>query len=271
MNHLLKKLPSNRQKGSKPRCHWLTHGTREQVAKRLTKLVRPWGTVSADNCWMPEGFCDIEEAQLHKATKLLPQEYCEELRDWWLAEPSECSKTPEFDIACTCTINGTEGILLVEAKAHSAELKVEDEAKGSDKNRKRISGRIEEANATLSDLTEPGWALTHKCRYQLANRFAWSAKLTELGYHVILIYLGFIEAEEMRSEQTRWGPPRIPFSCHSEWESGVFSYSEPSIPSSIWNNQWPIHDRILVPRILSCRIQYDAPVWDEQMDLKYSG
>ena len=41
----LKRLISKAQKGSKLRCHLLTHGTCKQVAKRLTKLVEPYGVV----------------------------------------------------------------------------------------------------------------------------------------------------------------------------------------------------------------------------------
>ena len=43
----LQKLGSKAQRGSKPRCHWLTHGTHEQVAKRLTELIEPYGKVSS--------------------------------------------------------------------------------------------------------------------------------------------------------------------------------------------------------------------------------
>lgn len=258
MNHLLKKLPCDRRKGSKPRCHWLTHGTREQVAKRLTKLLSPWGKVSADNRWMPEGFCDIEEAQLHKATKLLPQEHCDKLDKWWLAESSEKSQTPNFDIASTCTIKGTKGMLLVEAKAHSAELKVEDAAKGSQANRKRIGECIEEANVIMSARTKPGWALSHNCRYQIANRFAWSSKLTELGYPVILVYLGFENAKEMKK-----GKKQVPFDDYSHWECCVVSHSRPLFPAGVWNNQWTVHNRLFVPRIFSCEIRHDSPVEDD--------
>ena len=58
-------------------------------------------------------------------------------------------------------------------------------------------GCIKEANAALADQTELDWALSHERRYQMANRIAWSRKLTELGYPVILVYLGFLRAEEM--------------------------------------------------------------------------
>ncbi len=258
MKDLLLCLKPKQRKGSKPRCHWLTHGTRKQVAKRLTKLTSPWGTVSANDHWMPEGFCDIEEAQLHKATKLLPQEHCDKLTKWWLAEPSEESKTPNFDIASTGTIKGKKGMLLVEAKAHSAELKVEDEAKGSQANRKRIGECIEEANVNLSARTKPGWALSHNCRYQIANRFAWSSKLTELGYPVILVYLGFENAKEMKK-----GKNQLPFDDYSHWQCCVVSHSEPLFPAGVWNNQWCVHNHLFVPRILSCEIRYDSPVEDD--------
>ena len=253
MQELLFRLKPRQRTGSKPRCHWFTHGTREQVARRLTKLISPLGTVLAEDHWMPEGYCDIEEAQLHKATKLLPQEYCDRLRDWWLAEPSEDSKTPNFDIASTCTINGTKGILLVEAKAHFAELKVNDEAGGSCQNRNRIGECIDETNVKMVALTKHGWALSHKSRYQIANRFAWSSKLTELGYHVILVYLGYLDAGEMQN----------PFASHSEWESCVESYSKPVLPTEVWNQKWTVNDHIFVPRIMSCAIQFDAAIEDD--------
>ena len=258
MRFLLDKLPDDRRKGSKPRCHWLTYGTRDQVAKRLTRLATPWGTVSAHDHWMPEGFCDIEEAQLHKATKLLPKQVCHRLGEWWLAEPNEKSKTPNFDIASTCTINGTNGMLLVEAKAHSTELKVRDAANGSYQNLRRIGECIEEVNVIMSAQTKPGWALSHKCRYQIANRFAWSSRLTELGYHVILVYLGFLNAEEMRK-----GRNQIPFSNHSHWQSSVESHSRTLFSAEVWNKQWLVHERIFVPRILSCEIGHDSPIEDD--------
>ncbi len=56
MDSLLKKLGPKQRKGSKPRCHWLTHGARGQVACRLNALAEPWGSVSTADRWMPEGF-----------------------------------------------------------------------------------------------------------------------------------------------------------------------------------------------------------------------
>ena len=254
MDSLLEKLRRDRRKGSTPRCHWLTHGSPGQVASRLNALAEP-GCVSADDHWMPEGFDHVEEAQLHQAPRLLPRQDCEALGDWWLKEQSDDSKTPNWDIASTCTVNGHKGLLLVEAKAHTQELKVKDQAGGSLLNRERIVGCIKEANAALADQTELDWALSHQHRYQMANRFAWSWKLTELGYPVILVYLGFLGAEEMRN-----GREQNPLNSPAEWEDLVKAHSEPLFPAEVWDRQWGIHDQPFVPRICSIKTRYDGPM-----------
>jgi len=45
MSQLIERLPVKARRGSKPRCHLLTHGTRQEVADRLTDLIHPWGQV----------------------------------------------------------------------------------------------------------------------------------------------------------------------------------------------------------------------------------
>ena len=227
--------------------------------------------VSANDHWMPEGFCDIKEVQLHTATGLLPQKVRDKLDDWWLVVRR--GKRPQWDIASTCKVNGRDGLLLVEAKAHTKEL--DDELKGKDlegnasansrRNHIRIGSSIQEANISLMDQTERVWSLQRDRCYQMSNRFAWSWKLTELGYSVILVYLGFVNAEEMRS-----GRNQVPFSDHSHWESCVESHSRPLFPAEVWNNQWPVHERLFVPRILPCEISYNSPIEDNRIKLKQS-
>jgi hypothetical protein len=68
-------LKPNQRKGSKPRCHLLTHGSPEQVAERLTGLIAPWGSVAVTDHWMPQGFDVVDEAQLGTAVRLIPDEY----------------------------------------------------------------------------------------------------------------------------------------------------------------------------------------------------
>ena len=255
------KRPKDRS-GSKPRCHWLTHGSRDEVANRLTGLVELWGTVSLDDRWMPEGFCRVEEARLNRASKLLPKRDRDELRDWWLAVPGGAN-TPNWDIASTCTVDNAKGILLVEAKAHNEELNKERAGKSlapnssdnSKRNHERIGQAIERANNGLAEQTGYRWTLARDHHYQMSNRFAWAWKLTELGYSVILVYLGFLNAEEMRK-----GKEQHPLCDHAEWESLVKLHSGALVSSEIWDRHWVVNGQIFVPRICSLEMPYDVPM-----------
>ena len=259
MESFLRVLKRNEQTGSKPRCHWLTHGEPACVASRLNALAEPWGSVSADDDWMPEGFCQIEEAQLDKAERLLPKQDRERLRNWWLAVSRGNTTTPNWDIVSTCNVEGVKGLLLVEAKAHSKELKEDDSSNACRTNLTQIANCICEANVALVDRTGLTWALSHEHHYQMSNRFAWSWKLTELGYPVILAYLGFLGAEEMRCERTG----QIPFASHTEWEGLVKAHSDPLFSSEVWDSRWNVNDQPFVPCIHSIETPYDRPVEGE--------
>ena len=111
------------------------------------------------------------------------------------------------------------GILLVEAKAHNEELNNEMCGKSLDcrasdnsiRNHERIGNATNQASIALTDQTGNRWALSRDHRYQMSNRFAWAWKLMELGYPVILVYLGFLEADEMQQGKRR------PLANHDEW------------------------------------------------------
>src|SRR2546423_11790521 len=130
MDTLLQRLKLKERRGSKPRCHLLSQGPAERVAERLSNLIKPWGQVSARDAWMPAGFDDIDEAELHNAPRLLDSSIGRELRRWWLAVDTPNSKTPNFDIASSCTVlvggEAKSGLLLIEAKAHKQELRKEE-------------------------------------------------------------------------------------------------------------------------------------------------
>ena len=267
MSELLLKLGSKQRKGSKARCHWLTHGTSQQIARRLSMLIEPWGTVSADDDWMPEGFTQTDEAELHKAGRLLDDSTRNQIRDWWFAIVRGRQTAPSFDIASTCTVTvdgeDQSGILLVEAKAHNHELIKEeagkplagDASEGERTNHVHIGKAVAGANTPFAASTNEKWALSHQSHYQMANRFASACKLTELGCPVILIYLGFLNAEEMRKGKTQ-----SPLATHNDWETLVKAHSKPLFPASIWNNQWTVHNQPFIPLIRSLDIPYDAPV-----------
>ena len=255
MRSLLDRLSVKERRGSKPRCHLLTHGSREQVAARLTGLIDPWGQVNPYHQWMPQGFDDLEEAQLHSAPRLLAEGIRRCLQSWWLAVRAT---TPNWDIASTCTIDGKEGLLLIEAKAHDAELVAEEKGKTLDRwasensrrNHDRIRQAIGEANIALNSIL-PGWNLSRDSHYQMANRFAWAWKLTELRLPVILVYLGFLTAEEMRDRGT-------PLAADADWQRLVRSHSEPLVPAGIWNQKWELHGQPFIPMIRSIEWRLDT-------------
>jgi hypothetical protein len=258
MSDLLQRLKPKEQRGSKPRCHFLTHGSPEQVAKNLGQLISPFGSVSPHDRWMPRGFDNTEEAQLHRVPGLLEARIAKQLREWWLDTDTPNARTPTFDIASTCTIQHQPGILLLEAKAHDEELNKEnigkslrkDASQGSKANHVRIGEAIMTARDGLQEATSLEWNISRDSHYQMSNRFAWAWKLTELGFPVALVYLGFLKAEEMRDKGN-------PFVNHAAWEEVVKAHSEPLFPNEVWNRQWTINGQAFLPLIRSIEQRLD--------------
>ncbi|GFO55960.1 hypothetical protein GMSM_29670 [Geomonas sp. Red276] len=245
-DHFLK-LGAKAQEGSKPRCHLLTHGGKREVAQRLAQLITGVGTVNCTDRWMPVGFDEITEAELDKAENLLGKEHRDELRNWWLKAGGPKTRTPNWDIVSTCTVNGKKGFLLIEAKAHVNELKNEVKGKqlesnaspNSKLNHKNIGICIDVASKELSYATKQCWNLSRDSHYQMANRFAWAWKLTQLGYPVILVYLGFLQANEMK----------IPFNEERSWSEEVFNHSKPLFPQQIWGLELSVNGQSFIPLI----------------------
>jgi hypothetical protein len=99
---------------------------------------------------MPRGSAEPNEAKLGEALAFLSDGHREAITAWWLAVRKRAN-TPNWDIASTATINGKEGLLLVEAKAHAAEIKMEGKAaKGRAENHAQIEAAIREASAALN-------------------------------------------------------------------------------------------------------------------------
>lgn len=252
MSAELLKLHPKERRGSKPRCHWLTHGSVDQVAARLTSMAAPWVCVSNQDHWMPQGFLNKAEPQLHLPTPLLSGERQLALGNWWLPADRLTARTPNFDIASTCVIDGRPGILLVEAKAHSIELEGEsagrrlasDASNGRKASHKTIGTAIEQASAGLREDTALPWNISRDTHYQMSNRFAWSWKLAQLGIPVVLVYLAFLHADEMADRGE-------PFPDHAAWEKLVFDHSAPLFPSEVWNRRWLVNGVPLVPLIIS--------------------
>lgn len=260
MSELLKRLRPKEQRGSKPRCHLLTHGSPELVAATLTDLVAPFAGIPPSHQWMPQGFEVTDEATLPEAERLLPAEVRLELRRWWLAVTGNNTRTPNWDVASTCTIEGQAGILLIEAKAHNQELIKEEAGRKSieapvsaaaRRNLLRIDWAIRDASVSLAEATGLPWALSRDWNYQMSNRFAWSWKLAELGIPVALVYLGFLNSNEMADRGK-------PFATAGEWEELVLDHSKELFPSIVWGKRWSVNGVPFIPLIRSVEAALDG-------------
>lgn len=233
-------------RGSRPSCVLLVDGNGKEVADRLTQLVGRQDEVIIDHSdrWMPygkpvwkDGSWDntpSKEAKLDDLASLLPrnikwqQEIKEQLRCWWLAAKGRAN-TPNWDIASTCTIKGKPGLLLVEAKAHVSELcpKPDKCSSTNPENRAQICRAIAQANEAFQSATGGKWGLSRDHHYQLSNRFAWSWKLASLGIPVVLVYLGFLNAKNMKNQE------KI-FHSNDAWESALRSYGKGVVDNTRW-------------------------------------
>jgi hypothetical protein len=160
-------------------------------------------------------------------------------------------RTPNWDIASTCRIGRKDGLLLIEAKAHDKELIAEETGRKNIKppvssaarrNHLRIGWWLQDASVALAGETKLSWALSRDWNYQMCNRFAWSWKLVQLGCPVILVYLGFLNADEMADRGK-------PFVTLAEWEDLVKSHSAPLFPAAVWNQGWQVHGQTFIPLI----------------------
>lgn len=236
-------------KGSRLRCLMLTSLPRKQIARCLTELVRPYGVVdSEEEKWMPQGFLEPHEAKLGETELFVKPKDRESVTDWWLAVKPRAD-TPNWDLVATCKIDGKKGLILVEAKAHKSELasagKTEPKTENGWKNHERIGEAIEDANTSLNAQSS-GWALSRDTHYQLCNRFAWSWKLASMGIPVVLVYLGFLNADEMPGH----------FPSAGEWCSAVREYSNGIVPGGVWESKVIVGNTPIYSIIRSLDLQW---------------
>lgn len=234
-------LPPREQRGSRARCILLTDGNDALVAERLTRLAAPFAVIDPDrHGWMPRGASHPAEARLGEAAGLLSAAHRQLLTSWWLAVRKRAN-TPNWDIAAAATIEGREGLVLVEAKAHHRELKRDGLGARNASNRTQIRAAIHEADGRLNQISS-GWALSCDSHYQLANRFAWSWKLASLGIPVVLMYLGFLNAAEMQDRGE-------PFATAADWEGAVRSHASAVVPEDAWERRLEVEGTRFIPII----------------------
>ena len=201
-------------KGSRLRCLLLTSQTHERAAEFISSLVAGHASVTPHDRWAPCGFIQPEEAKLGETPGfILNAEKREALTSWWLAIPGRAN-TPNWDIVSTCTVNNKPGLILVEAKAHEGEF-AEDCCEASNpQNMAQIGQALAEASNAWNQLT-PGFSFNANAHYQLSNRFAFAWKLAAMGIPVVLVYLGFLNAEEMGVRG------RVLLANHEHWRNRV--------------------------------------------------
>ncbi len=242
-------LPRRDFKGSRLRCLMLTSMPRKKVARCLTDLIQPYGVVNGEKDeWMPQGFLEPDESRLDETELFLNPQERQNLADWWLAVKPRAN-TPNWDLVATCQVNGKVGLILLEAKAHKRELghagKSEPTTDNGWKNHAHIGAAIEDVNTRLNTKSS-GWALSRDTHYQLCNRFAWSWKLASMGIPVVLVYLGFLNADEMPA----------PFPSPAAWCDAVHEYSQEIIPERVWESKVMVGDTPIFPIIRSLDLHW---------------
>jgi hypothetical protein len=247
----MKKLPFDRLRGSLLRCLLLTGQPPNDIAELLSELIKlPNVVISPRDHWMPRGLRDYKETTLVDCSYFLTPEKRKALTEWWLEKPRG-AMLPNWDIASTCNIEDRRGLLLVEAKAHDKELseagKSEPTSDNSKLNHEQIKTAIVQANVCLNAVV-PGWRLSRDSHYQLSNRFAWAWKLATLGIPVILVYLGFLNAEEMFDQGQ-------PFDSIKTWHDCIRNHAKNIVPEGAWEKRIEIDSTPLWFLIRSMRLK----------------
>jgi len=256
-------------KGSRYRCLKITEGAPPEVASCLTELAYPRATVdSTRDLWMPQGFVLGNEHRLGRVSAAVDasrkpfhtKQESAQLLSWWLAH-QRMANSPNADLYSTCTVNGMPGHLFIEAKAHSIELKNEEKGKvdpdckypHSVENHHFIGLAIDHANSDLN-LHSSGWALSRDRCYQMSNRFAWAWKIASLGIPVVLVYLGFLDATEMKED----APSTSLFATAEDWKDCVLNHGEGVVPSFAWGAAIPTCGASIFPLIKSMKVAWNS-------------
>lgn len=178
--------------------------------------------ISQNDTYIPIGNSNPKEISLPKFLELIHSTYTPELKGWWVSN----GKNPTWDLLSTCQINNSEGILLIEAKAHESELHYSTKyllsSPGSIENHAKIESCISEASVCLKSII-PKANLSLSCPYQFANRIASAVKLADCGLNVVLMYLGFLNDEHF--------PDCFRDSDH--WQRVMGAYMKGVIPLSL--------------------------------------
>lgn len=245
-------------RGSRFRCLQLTHQPDENVRSFLNSLVSPYATVRNEDTWAPKGFLRSNETLLLKPNEFLDSSESETLFHWWL---KHSGTDPNWDLVATFQAGGHDrGLILLEAKGHEAEFEdtsCESGSSGSEKgkeNRARIEQALTESTTELNELmkqispTPAQFDLSATSYYQLCNRVAFSWKLASMGIPIVLVYLGFLDADEMGKSSG------VVLRTAKQWEKCVKDKSRAHVPNEVWGNTFDVNGTPLTFLIRSTRV-----------------
>jgi hypothetical protein len=171
--------------------------------------------------------------------------------NWWLAKRLHAN-TPNWDLASTACIEEEKGLLLVEAKAHVAELSDDRCGARNRENFNRIGEAIGQAATEWGELVQAptGFQLGADSHYQLSNRFAFAWKLASMGIPILLVYLGFVDAVEMTS--------RKQLRDHEHWQRTVLACAHGVVPDEVWGKAFRVGRTPLKVMLASAKVAVDA-------------
>lgn len=227
---------TSNQKGSKLRCSMFSLLGVETIQAKLQAMVQRAGISDLtleleDKCkYYPQVDFGIPEYRFSDKNGLVDETLRKKLIKWWLGIDGDTNRnTPNWDFACDAIINGEKGLILIEAKSYKEELIRKDPwGATSEQSKQIISKALTEANEHLNTIHQ-GFNLNWDTNYQISNRFAWSWKLAVEGIPVVLIYLGFLNCEEMIANT------RSILKTSEDWNLLFKDDLKDVIPYSVWN------------------------------------
>lgn len=257
-------MAQNRKwKGSRLRCVLFSDKSRAEIRSELMSMIAQAGmdtsTIEIDQenfIYYPQGLKFSKEYRFSDPGDLIAETKRKELIRWWLGIDGDTDKqTPNWDFVCTAKIDGKDGLILVEAKAHRGELYYKDPSKAGDVSRKEITRALGEIQGPLAHKFQD-IRFDIDSSYQISNRIAWAAKLAEIGIPTVLIYLGFLNCPEMDH-----GSYKI-LRNSEDWKNLVKEYPGKKtkgtwayIPEELWNRKIKFGKTSFIPVIASMDIQ----------------
>jgi len=194
--------------------------------EEINKLIKPTGAkITVYDNWIPKSIRLHKEAELNDFLKFnFSQGLSSGITNWWLKVDTT---TPNWDLTSTCSIDGVKGVLLIEAKAHVNELKNEEKGKSLDnnasenskENHEQIGQAIDEANENLKTQDSEIHISRDKC-YQLSNRIAFAWWLANQGIPVVLVYMGFLNCEDMNDGKRKL------FTKDEDWQECFINHAK---------------------------------------------